>query len=115
MVKKYVISAFIAFLYFGGFSVQAHPKSAQFLEGKDDLIECLNVTFEDPNFSVSFSSGNGEIVSWTIPDESNNITEEELYFILIDCAEKIFGKGTDRFEVNKEKFMSMIEELRKIS
>lgn len=112
MVKKYVISAFIFFICFSGLNVYAHPKSAQFIEGKDDLVECLNVVFENPNFVVSFSSGNGEIMGWTIPEGAEDITEEEWCYILIDCAEKIFGKGTDRYEVNKEKFMNMIEELK---
>ncbi|MTN54682.1 hypothetical protein GMB64_12775 [Turicibacter sanguinis] len=113
MMKKYVISVFIAFLSFSSLIAQAHPKSAQFLEGKDDLVECLSVTFENPNFGVSFSSGNGEIVSWTIPEGSEDITKEEWCYILIDCAEKIFGKNSDRYEVNKEKFMNMIEEMKK--
>ena len=39
--------------------------------------------------------------------------KEEWYYILIDCAEKIFGKNSDRYEVNKEKFMNMIEEMKK--
>lgn len=38
--------------------------------------------------------------------------KEEWYYILIDCAEKIFGKNSDRYEVNKEKFMNMIAELK---
>lgn len=112
-MKKYVISVFIAFLSFSSLIAQAHPISAQFLEGKDDLVECLSVTFENPNFGVSFSSGNGEIVSWTIPEGSEDITKEEWCYILIDCAEKIFGKNSDRYEVNKEKFMNMIEEMKK--
>lgn len=113
MIKKYVIPVFIAFLSFSGLSVQAHPKSAQFIEGKGDMVESLEVTFENPNFRVAFSSGNGEIMSWTVPEGAEDITQEEWCYILIDCAEKIFGKGTERYEVNKEKFTNMIEEMKK--
>lgn len=51
-------------------------------------------------------------MSWTIPSGSEDITEEEWCCILIDCAEKIFGKESERYEVNKEKFMNMIEEMK---
>ena len=113
MMKKYVISVFIAFLSFSSLIAQAHPKSAQFIESKDDIVECLNVVFENPDFRISFSSGNGEIMGWTVPEGAEDITEEEWCYILIDCAEKIFGKNSDRYEVNKEKFMNMIEEMKK--
>ena len=112
MVKKYVTFAFIFFMWFSGINVQGHPKSAQFLEGKDDLVECLNVVFENRDFRVSFSSGYGEIMGWTVPEGAEDITDEEWCYILIDCAEKIFGKNSDRYEVNKEKFMKMIEEVK---
>ena len=49
-MKKYVISLFIAFLSFSSLIAQAHPKSAQFIESKDDSVECLNVVFENPDF-----------------------------------------------------------------
>ena len=111
MNKNYIFFVLAFLIYFSGMSVKAHPKSAQFIEGKGDMVESLEVTFENPNFRVAFSSGNGEIMSWTIPDGSEDITEEEWCYILIDCAEKIFGKGTERYEVNKEKFMGMIEEM----
>ncbi|MTN45745.1 hypothetical protein GMB51_11260 [Turicibacter sanguinis] len=112
MNKKYIMFVLVFFICFTSLTAKAHPKSAQFIEGKDDMVECLEVVFENPNFRISFSSGNGEIMGWTVPEGAEDITKEEWCYILVDCAEKIFGKGTDRYEVNKEKFMNMIEELK---
>ena len=112
MNKKYILFVLAFFICFSTISVKAHPKSAQFIEGKGDMVEGLEVTFENPNFRVAFSSGNGEIMSWTVPEGAEDITQEEWCYILIDCAEKIFGKGSERYEVNKEKFTNMIEEMK---
>lgn len=114
MIKKTVISIFIGFLCLSSLLVKAHPRTDEII-GNGDATKYINASFENPNFVVAFLVRTGEITGWSVPDESENVTEEELYYILIDCAEKIFGKDTERYEVNKEKFMNMIEEMKEAS
>ena len=113
MNKKYIMFIFTLFLGFNIIDVNAHTKSAQFLESKDGKSGPLTITFEDPNFCVVVNSVNGEITGWSLPEKDyKKLTEEEKYYILIDAAEIVFGKESERYELNKEKFMTMIEELK---
>ena len=113
MNKKYIGFVLAFFICFSTINVNAHPKSAQFLESKDGKSGPLTITFEDPNFCVVVNSVNGEITGWSLLEEDyKKLTEEEIYYILIDAAEIVFGKDSERYELNKEKFMAMIEELK---
>ena len=111
MNKKYILFVFLFFVCLSNISIKAHLRTDEII-GNGDATKHINASFENPNFRVAFNVRTGEITGWTIPDESENVIEEELYYILIDCAEKIFGKDSARYEVNKEKFMNMIEEMK---
>ena len=112
MNKKYILFVFMFFISLSNIGVKASTKSDEFLESNKFDVECLEVSFNKQDFSVIFDSKSGEILSHSLPDKSENITNEELLYIVIDCAEKIFGKDSDRYELNKQKFMNIIEEMK---
>ena len=112
MNKKYILFVFVFFISFSSIGVKASTKSDEFLESNKFGVECLKVSFNKQDFFVTFDSKSGEILSVSLPDKSENITDEELVYIVIDCAEKIFGKDSDRYELNKQKFMNLIEEMK---
>ena len=39
-----------------------------------------------------------------------NITDEQLAQMVIDCAEIIYGKDSEHYELNKDKFTTLLEE-----
>ncbi|MGL4338638.1 MAG: hypothetical protein ACRCST_17255 [Turicibacter sp.] len=73
----------------------------------------MEVSFNKKDFSITFDSQTGEILSFSLPNKSENITDEEWCYIVIDCAEKIFGKDSDRYELNRQKFMKLMEDMKK--
>ena len=112
MNKKYILFVFVFFISLSSISIKASTKSDEFLESNKFDVECLKVLFNKQDFYVTFNSETGEILSVSLPDKSENINDEELVYIVIDCAEKIFGKDSDRYELNKQKFMNFIEEVK---
>lgn len=111
MNKKYILFVLTFFICLSSMIINAHPRTDE-ITGRGDTTEYINATFDNPNFGVAFVVETGEIMSWSVPEGAEDITEEEWCYILIDCAEKIFGKESERYEVNKEKFMNMIEEMK---
>lgn len=112
MSKKSIVLIFLFFISLSNISIKASTKSDEFLESNKFDVECLKVLFNKQDFFVIFDSKSGEILSFSLPDKSENITDEELLYIVIDCAEKIFGEDSDRYELNKQKFMNAIEEMK---
>ena len=110
MLKK-AIWICIFFLCLSSMRVESHPRTDEVI-GNGDVTKYINASFENPDFVVAFVVETGEIMGWSVPPDVKDVSDEEMYYILIDCAEKIFGKESDRYEVNKEKFMKMIEEIK---
>ena len=38
------------------------------------------------------------------------MTDEKLTQMIIDCAELLYGKDSERYELNKDKFTALLEE-----
>ena len=68
----------------------------------------MNITFDYSEFSLAIRANDGEITGFgPLPE---NITDEQLAQMVIDCAEIIYGKDSERYELNKDKFTTLLEE-----
>ena len=64
------------------------------------------------DFSLTFNVENGEITAWTLPEQYEDLTVEEFFRLLIACSADIFGKNSERYELNEKKFNALIEDLK---
>ena len=77
-------------------------------ELRKETDQFMNITFDRSEFSLAIRANDGEITGFgPLPD---NMTDEKLALMVIDCAEIIYGKDSERYELNKEKFTTLLEE-----
>ena len=77
-------------------------------ELRKEKDQFMNITFDRSEFSLAIRANDGEITGFgPLPE---NITDEQLAQMVIDCAEIIYGKDSERYELNKDKFTTLLEE-----
>ena len=69
----------------------------------------MNITFDRSEFSLAIRASDGEITGFG-PLPEFDMTDEKLAQMVIDCAELIYGKDSERYELNKDKFTALLEE-----
>lgn len=109
MTKKYVLSILTLLMIFS--CIRVHAKSVDpYIMNKNEQ-EYINVTFQESFYTVKIKVSNGEIVGWSeLTQTTKNMTDEDLALMLIDCAELLYGKGNERYELNRDKFITLLEE-----
>ena len=109
MTKKYVLSILTLLMVFS--CIRVYAKSVDpYIMNKNEQ-EYINVEFQESFYTVKIKVSNGEIVGWSeLTQTTKNMTDEDLALMLIDCAELLYGKGTERYELNRDKFITLLEE-----
>ena len=70
-----------------------------------------NFEFDDSFFTLKIKVSNGEIIGYSpLPQIAKTMTDEQLVQMIIDGAELIYGKDSERYELNKNKFTALLEE-----
>ena len=69
----------------------------------------MNITFDRSEFSLAIRASDGEITGFG-PLPEFDMTDEKLAQMVIDCSELIYGKDSERYELNKNKFTALLEE-----
>ena len=119
MIKKYVLSILTLLMVFSCIRVDA--KSVDSYDSYTKLVnpykvnkneeEFINVEFDDSFFTLKIKVSNGEIIGYSpLPQIAKTMTDEQLVQMIIDGAELIYGKDSERYELNKNKFTTLLEE-----
>ena len=119
MIKKYVLSILTLLMVFSCIRVDA--KSVDSYDSYTKLVnpykvnkneeEFINVEFDDSFFTLKIKVSNGEIIGYSpLPQTAKTMTDEQLVQMIIDGAELIYGKDSERYELNKNKFTTLLEE-----
>ena len=119
MTKKYVLSILTLLMLFS--CIRVHAKSVDSYDSYTKLVnpykvnkneeELINVEFDDSFFTLKIKVSNGEIIGYSpLPQIAKTMTDEQLVQMIIDGAELIYGKDSERYELNKNKFTTLLEE-----
>ena len=119
MTKKYVLSILTLLMVFS--CIRVHAKSVDSYDSYTKLVnpykvnkneeEFINVEFDDSFFTLKIKVSNGEIIGYSpLPQIAKTMTDEQLVQMIIDGAELIYGKDSERYELNKNKFTALLEE-----
>lgn len=119
MTKKYVLSILTLLMVFSCIRVNAksvdsydsYTKLVNPYRGNKNEEEFINVEFDDSFFTLKIKISNGEIVGYSpLPQTTKKMTDEQLVQMIIDGAELLYGKDSERYELNKDKFTTLLEE-----
>ncbi|MGN9121827.1 hypothetical protein [Turicibacter bilis] len=119
MIKKYVLSILTLLMVFSCIRVDA--KSVDSYDSYTKLVnpykvnkneeEFINVEFDDSFFTLKIKASNGEIIECSeLSKTTKTMTDKDLVQMIIDSAELIYGKDSKRYELNKDKFTTLLEE-----
>ena len=70
----------------------------------------MNVTFNHSAFAIAIRAHDGEITGTSLPQPQPGMTDEKLAQMIIDCAELIYGKDTPRYNLNKDKYLTLLKD-----
>lgn len=70
----------------------------------------MNVTFNHSAFAIAIRANDGEITGTSLPQAQPGMTDEKLAEMIIDCAELIYGKDTPRYNLNKDKYLTLLKD-----
>lgn len=108
MIKKYVLSILVLLIFFSCIQVNANSLDPYIMNKNEQKF--INVEFEDSFFTVKIKASNGEIVGYSeLSKTTKTMTNEQLVQMIIDCAELIYGKDSNRYKLNKDKFTTLLE------
>ena len=116
MIKKYVLSILTLLMVFSCIrvdakSVDSYTKLVNPYKVNKNEEEFINVEFDDSFFTLKIKVSNGEIIGYSpLPQIAKTMTDEQLVQMIIDGAELIYGKDSERYELNKNKFTTLLEE-----
>ena len=116
MTKKYVLSILTLLMVFSCIrvdakSVDSYTKLVNPYKVNKNEEEFINVEFDDSFFTLKIKVSNGEIIGYSpLPQTAKTMTDEQLVQMIIDGAELIYGKDSERYELNKNKFTTLLEE-----
>ena len=116
MIKKYVLSILTLLMVFSCIrvdakSVDSYTKLVNPYKVNKNEEEFINVEFDDSFFTLKIKVSNGEIIGYSpLPQTAKTMTDEQLVQMIIDGAELIYGKDSERYELNKNKFTTLLEE-----
>ena len=116
MIKKYVLSILTLLMVFSCIrvdakSVDSYTKLVNPYKVNKNEEEFINVEFDDSFFTLKIKVSNGEIIGYSpLPQTAKTMTDEQLVQMIIDGAELIYGKDSERYELNEDKFTTLLEE-----
>ena len=116
MTKKYVLSILTLLMVFSCIrvdakSVDSYTKLVNPYKVNKNEEEFINVEFDDSFFTLKIKVSNGEIIGYSpLPQTAKTMTDEQLVQMIIDGAELIYGKDSERYELNEDKFTTLLEE-----
>lgn len=71
----------------------------------------MNVTFDHSAFAIAIRANDGEMTgTGPLPQAQPGMTDEKLAQMIIDCAELIYGKDTPRYNLNKDKYLTLLKD-----
>ncbi|WP_317327405.1 hypothetical protein [Turicibacter sanguinis] len=109
MTRKYLFSVLVLLMLFS--CIRVHAKSEEPYIMNKNKQEFINVEFDDSFFTVKIKASNGEIVECSeLSKTTKTMTDKDLVQMIIDCSELIYGKDSKRYELNKDKFTTLLEE-----
>ena len=109
MTRKYLFSVLVLLMLFS--CIRVHAKSEEPYIMNKNKQEFINVEFDDSFFTVKIKASNGEIVECSeLSKTTKTMTDKDLVQMIIDSAELIYGKDSKRYELNKDKFTTLLEE-----
>ncbi len=119
MTKKYVLFILALLMIFSYIRVNA--KSVDSYDSYTKLVDpyrvkkneekFINVEFDNSFFTLKIKVSNGEIVGYSpLSNTTKKMTDEQLVQMIIDGSELLYGKDSERYELNKDKFTTLLEE-----
>lgn len=108
MTKKYVLFILTLLMIFSCIPVNANSVDPYIMNKNEQ--EFMNVKFDDSFFTVKIKLSNGEIVGYSeLSKTTKPMTDGEWVQMIVDCAEAIYGKDSERYKLNKNKFITLFE------
>lgn len=108
MTKKYVLFILALLMTFRYITVKVNSVDPYIMNKNEQ--EFMNVEFDDSFFTVKIKLSNGEIIGYSeLSKTTNPMPDKEWVQMVIDCAEAIYGKDSERYKLNKNKFITLLE------
>ena len=119
MTKKYMFPLLVLLTIFS--CIRADANSVDTYDSYTKLVnpymvnkdeeEFINVEFDDSFFTLKIKVSNGEIIGYSpLSNLTKKMNEEQLVQMILDGAELLYGKDSERYELNKNKFTALLEE-----
>ena len=108
MTKKYVLFILTLLMIFSYIPVNANSVDPYIMNKNEQ--DFMNVKFDDSFFTVKIKLSNGEIVGYSeLSKTTKPMTDREWVQMIVDCAEAIYGMDSERYKLNKNKFITLFE------